>query len=120
MFARSLAINSLYFQIRRDSSDFSDISDISDFIASFGPFGGTYLVQAKEKSIVFADNEPVVKAFQKMKRGILSHSSRVAAFLIGTGQYNIDFVHTAGKTHFAADFNSRNASSCTQALVSNL
>ena len=74
-----------------------------------------YLIQAKEKTIVFADNEPVVKAFQKMKRGILSNSSRVAAFLIGTGQYNVDFLHTAGKTHFAADFNSRNAPLCTAA-----
>ena len=70
------------------------------------------LRENKMTSKIFSDNLPVCQAWKKMKTGIWSKSSKVAALLTNLSVYNMEFIHIAGVKQKYGDYNSRNPPRC--------
>lgn len=73
-----------------------------------------YILTSTKPTLILSDSKPVVEAFNLMKKGKFSTSSRMAAFLYTTNQYRIDIQHISGKfkQNLAPDYLSRNPASC--------
>ena len=76
-----------------------------------------YILNSTMPTLILTDSKPVVEAFNLMKHGKFSTSSRMAAFLHTANQYKVDIQHISGKykQNIAPDFLSRNPASCSKA-----
>ena len=74
-----------------------------------------YILQSTKPTLILTDSKPVVEAFNLMKAGKFSASSRMSAFLHSANQYKIDIQHISGKfkQNVAPDYLSRNPANCT-------
>ena len=74
-----------------------------------------YILESTKPLLILSDSKPVVEAFQLMKKGKFSTSSRMAAFLYSANQYKVDIQHISGKykQNIAPDYLSRNPAKCT-------
>ena len=79
-------------------------------VQHFQPF----IRENKNKTTVLTDNIVSVHAWNAIKLGKVSSSSRVASFISTMCENNIDIQHYPGTSTKVADFNSRNPMSCTQ------
>ena len=73
-----------------------------------------YILNSTMPTLILTDSKPVVEAFNLMKRGKFSTSSRMAAFLHSANQYKVDIQHISGKykQNIAPDYLSRNPAVC--------
>ena len=71
-----------------------------------------YLRENKNTTTVFSDNLPVCQAWRKMKTGVWSKSSKVAALLTNMSIYSLEFNHFPGIKQKYGDYNSRNPLKC--------
>ncbi|XP_077866110.1 uncharacterized protein LOC144353401 [Saccoglossus kowalevskii] len=55
-----------------------------------------YIIQSKHKTQLSTDSRPCVQAYEKLRRGEFSASSRVTTFLSTLSRYMIDVQHIAG------------------------
>ena len=74
----------------------------------FGPI----IREAKNTTIHNCDNLPTVLAYQRLKQGKFSTSSRIAAFLTTVNTYDVKLVHKAGKDIALTDYLSRHPAHC--------
>jgi hypothetical protein len=65
---------------------------ISAAIKQFAP----YIIQSVHTTQVFTDSRPCVQAYDKLKRGEFSASSRVTTFLTTVSRYQVHVRHIAG------------------------
>ena len=84
-------------------------------IAASVEHNGPYLRESQNRTQVLTDSRPCVQAWNKMKRGQFSTSSRVATFMSTLSQYNVDLIHIKGESNLPADFASRNPPECNSA-----
>ena len=75
----------------------------------FGPL----IRENKNVTTVFADNQPTVHAWKRMKTGAFSSSARVASFLTGLSAMTVEVVHKPGKEMTVSDYNSRHPNACS-------
>ena len=61
---------------------------------------------------VLTDNRPCVQAYEKLKRGEFSASSRVTTFLSTVSRYSVHIRHIAGVENLPSDYASRNPKEC--------
>ena len=83
---------------------------ITAAVNHFGPF----IVNSDKQTMIFTDSLPSVQAFEKLKRGQFSSSSRVSTFLSTISRYNVFLAHMKGSENVYSDYASRNAVNCTQ------
>ena len=108
--------NGGYFSVRLDPSQSrwtpceKETLGIKLNIQHFRPF----IQESLHTTIIHPDNMISVHAWNRLKRGIISSSSKVAAFLSSLSENNIDIVHCPGTDTKVADFNSRNPPSCSE------
>ena len=81
---------------------------VASSIQHFGP----YLRESSMTTQILTDNRPCVQAWERMKRGEFSTSSRVAAFMSTLAQYRVDVKHIEGSKNLPSDFQSRNPPLC--------
>ena len=74
-----------------------------------------YISQSKHPTVVAVDSKPVYEAYQLMKAGKFSSSSRMQSFLHCINRYNIVVQHISGKmrANIPPDYLSRNPAECT-------
>ena len=73
-----------------------------------------YILESKNRTIIHTDNLICVQAWNRLKQGLISTSSKVAAFLACLCENNVEIVHYPGKLTKVADFASRNPVPCTE------
>ena len=73
-----------------------------------------FITESKMPLLILSDSKPVVEAFQLMKKGKFSTSSRMSAFLYSANQYKVDIQHISGKykQNQGPDYLSRNPAQC--------
>ena len=71
-----------------------------------------FIRESNEKTTIFTDNIVSVHAWNAIKLGKISTSSRVASFISTMCENNIDIVHFPGTLTKVADYNSRHPVSC--------
>ena len=73
-----------------------------------------FITESKMPLLILSDSKPVVEAFQLMKKGKFSTSSRMSAFLYSANQYKVDIQHISGKykQNLGPDYLSRNPVQC--------
>ena len=71
-----------------------------------------YNIQSKKPARILTDSKPCVQSFEKLCRGELSSSPRVATFLSTISRYQASVRHVAGAAILPSDFASRNAPAC--------
>ena len=71
-----------------------------------------YIIQSPHTTEVLTDNRPCVQAYEKLKRGEFSASSRVTTFLSTVSRYSVHIRHIAGVENLPSDFASRNPKEC--------
>ena len=81
---------------------------ISAAIKHFAP----YIIQSVHTTQVLMDSRPCVQAYDKLKRGEFSASSRVTTFLTTVSRYQVHVRHIAGAENLPSDFASRNPQQC--------
>ena len=81
---------------------------ISTAIMYFAP----YLVNSPHQTLVLTDSLPCVQAFNRLRKGQFSSSSRVTTFLAALCRFNVHLSHVKGSENIYADFASRNAAEC--------
>ena len=77
-------------------------------IQHFGP----YLRESHNITQVLTDSRPCVQAWERMKRGEFSTSTRVATFMSTLAEYNVEVQHISGVQNLPSDFQSRNPPVC--------
>ena len=108
--------NGGFFSVRLDQSQSKwspcekETLGIKLNIEHFRPF----IQESLNTTIIHPDNMISVHAWNRLKRGIVSSSSKVAAFLSSLSENNIDIKHCPGVNTKVADFNSRNPLSCNE------
>ena len=60
----------------------------------------------------YCDNLPTVLAYERLKQGKFSSSSRISAFLTTVNTFNVSIVHKAGKDIILTDYISRHPPEC--------
>ena len=83
---------------------------ISAAIKHFSP----YIIQSTHNTCSLTDSKPCVQAVEKLCRGEFSASPRVTSFLSTVSRYQIKVRHLNGSVNIPSDFESRNASECTE------
>ena len=73
-----------------------------------------FIRESKSKTTIFTDNIVSVHAWNAIKLGKVSSSSRVASFISTMCESNIEIVHFPGSQTMLADYNSRNPMSCNE------
>jgi len=81
---------------------------IGSAITHFSPI----IVQSKTKATVLTDNKPCVEAYQRMRRGLFSNSSRVLTYLSAACRYQVKVTHIAGAKIPYTDYASRESVEC--------
>ena len=73
-----------------------------------------YVLNSSKPTLILTDSKPVVEAFNLLKIGKFSTSSRMSAFLHTANQFKIDIQHISGKfkQNLAPDYLSRNPADC--------
>ena len=108
--------NGGYFSVRLDTSQSrwtpceKETLGIKLNIQHFRPF----IQESLNTTVIHPDNMISVHAWNRLKRGIISSSSKVAAFLSSLSENNIDIVHCPGTDTKVADYNSRNPQPCSE------
>ena len=74
----------------------------------FGPI----IQESKNTTIHYCYNLPTVLAYDRLKQGKFSSSSRIAAFLTNVNAYDVKLVHKAGKDIALTDYISRHPPAC--------
>ena len=74
-----------------------------------------YILNSTKPTLILTDSKPVVEAFNLLKAGKFSTSSRMSAFLHAANQFKIDIQHISGKfkQNLAPDYLSRNPAECS-------
>jgi len=76
---------------------------------NFAPF-----IRDSHHSIqVLTDNESCVDAYQKLRQGKFSTSSRVSTFLTTLSKFNVEVCHIKGSSNLSSDYSSRNPNVCS-------
>ena len=73
-----------------------------------------YIIQSTHNNCLLTDSKPCVQAVEKLCRGEFSASPRVTSFLSTVSRYQINVRHLNGSVNIPSDFESRNASECTE------
>ena len=81
---------------------------ISCSIHHFSP----YIRESDNTTQVLTDSRPCVQAWEKMKRGEFSTSTRVATFLSTLAEFDVEVQHISGVQNLPSDFQSRNPPEC--------
>ena len=71
-----------------------------------------YIIQSPHTTEVLTDSRPCVQAYEKLKRGEFSASSRVTTFLSTVSRYSVQLHHIAGVENLPSDYASRNPKEC--------
>ena len=71
-----------------------------------------YIIQSPHTAEVLIDNRPCVQAYEKLKRGEFSASSRVTTFLSAVSRYSVHIHHIAGVENLPSDYASQNTKEC--------
>ena len=71
-----------------------------------------YIIQSPHTTEVLTDSRPFVQAYEKLKRGEFSASSRVTTFLSTVSRYSVHIRHITGVENLPSDFASRNPKEC--------
>ena len=74
----------------------------------------SFIQNSVHKTVIHTDNLICVQAWNRLKQGKISSSSRVASFLSSLSENNIEIVHYPGSKTKVADFSSRNPLPCQQ------
>ena len=85
-----------------------EVLAIGAAIRHFAP----YIIQSPHTTEVLTDSRPCVQAYEKLKRGEFSASSRVTTFLSTVSRYSVHTRHIAGVENLPSDFASRNPKEC--------
>ena len=72
-----------------------------------------FIRESKNITSVFTDNIVTVHAWNAIKQGKMSTSSRVASFISTLCENRIDIFHIPGDSTKVADYNSRNPTTCS-------
>ncbi len=78
-------------------------------VKHFAPF----IIQANTSTQVLTDSRPCVQAYDKLRRGEFSASSRVTTFLATVSRYPVQVRHISGAANLPSDYASRNPSQCS-------
>ena len=81
---------------------------IASSIKHFAP----YIIQSSHTTEVLTDSRPCVQAYDKLRRGEFSASSRVTTFLSTVSRYSVHVRHIAGVENLPSDFASRHPREC--------
>ncbi len=73
----------------------------------------TFIIQSQSTTQVLTDSKPCVQAYDKLRRGQFSASSRVTSFLSTVSKYQADVRHISGAAYVPTDFSSRNPVQCS-------
>lgn len=109
-------LNGGYFSVRLNDSQSrwtpceKETLGIKLNIEHFKPF----IRESYNTTIIHPDNMISVHAWNRLKKGIISSSSKVAAFLSSLSENNIDLIHCPGINTKVADFASRHPISCNE------
>ena len=79
-------------------------------IEHFKPF----MLESQNRTMIHTDNLICVQAWNRLKLGLISTSSKVAAFLSCLCENNVEIVHFPGRLTKVADFASRNPVPCEE------
>ena len=71
-----------------------------------------YIIQSPHTTEVLTNSRPCVQAYEKLKRGEFSASSRVTTFLSTVSRYSVHIRHIAGVENLPSDYASRNPKEC--------
>lgn len=71
-----------------------------------------FIRESKHITTVYTDNNVAAQAWQAIKSGKISTSSRVASFISTLCENTVDIVHYPGTQTLVADYNSRNPVEC--------
>ena len=71
-----------------------------------------YIIQSPHTTEVLTDNRPCVQAYEKLKRGEFSASSRVTTFLSTVSCYSVHIRHIAGVENLPSGYASQNPKEC--------
>ena len=81
---------------------------IGSAITYFSPL----IVQSEHRVKVATDSKACVQAYQRMRRGLFSHSARVMTFLTAVCRYQVEVVHISGVDIPFTDYVSRHPVQC--------
>ena len=113
---KSNRFNGGYFSTRLDTSQSrwtpceKEALGIKLNIEHFKPF----IRESTKTTVIHPDNMISVHAWNRLKKGIISSSSKVAAFLSCLSENNIDIKHCPGINTKVADYGSRHPPSCSE------
>ena len=71
-----------------------------------------YIIQSPHTTQVLTDSRPCVQAYDKLKRGEFSASSRVTTFLSTVSCYSLHISHITGVENLSSNYASRNPKEC--------
>ena len=77
-------------------------------VKHFSPF----FRESKHPLQCLTDNKPCVEAFEKLRKGHFSASSRVSTFLSTLSEHHVSLCHIKGTSNASSDFGSRNPRTC--------
>jgi hypothetical protein len=109
-------LNGGYFSVRLSDSQSKwspcekETLGIKLNIEHFKPF----IQESYNTTIIHPDNMISVHAWNRLKKGIISTSSKVAAFLSCLSENNIDIIHCPGIKTKVADYSSRHPLPCNE------
>ena len=108
------SINGGYFSVRLEDCQTrwtpceKECLGIKLSIHHFRPF----IQNSKNRTIIHTDNLICVQAWNRLKQGHISTSSKVASFLSSLSENNIEIVHFPGSQTRVADYSSRHPIRC--------
>ena len=85
-------------------------------IRHFAPY---IIIQPPHTTEVLTNSRPCVQAYEKLKRGEFSASSRVTTFLSTVSHYSVHIRHIAGVENLPSDYASRNPKECLDSSCQN-
>ena len=71
-----------------------------------------YIKESTSPLQILTDSKPCVQAFNKLRQGKFSASSRVSNFLSCLSQHDVELCHLKGQNNISSDFGSRNPNTC--------
>ena len=103
-----------YFNAKRKGSQNSWLPCEAEAlcIGVSGNHFGPYIKQSEHQTKIYTDSKPCVQAYNKMKRGEYSNSSRMQTFLTMVANLRVEVIHISGKDNIFSDFASRNPVTC--------
>ena len=73
-----------------------------------------FITESNNRTIVHTDNLICVQAWNRLKQGVISSSSKIASFLSCLSENNVEIVHFPGSKTRVADYYSRNPTKCQE------